>query len=171
VAFFYAHQIRYNPEFPPLLLHPMSIQLRRATTDDISLVAPLFDGYRQFYGQVSNLALAQQFIQARLTQNESVIFIAVDANGQAQGFTQLFPSFSSISAKRLWILNDLFVLPAMRGQQIGRRLLDTAREFAQADGAKQLSLSTAHDNPAQKLYEDAGYVRDQHFYYYDLMLD
>lgn len=149
----------------------MTLHVRLASMTDLESVARLFDGYRQFYGQSSDLSLAQSFIRQRLSSQESVIFIAEDGQGAAIGFTQLYPSFSSVSACRIWILNDLFTVPAMRGQGTGRALLHAAREHAVATGAQRLTLSTAHDNPAQKLYESLGYVRDNGFYIYNLTLN
>ena len=149
----------------------MTIHVHRAVMADLEKIARLFDAYRQFYGQLSDLSLAQDFIRQLLSNQESVIFIAEDEQGVPIGFTQLYPSFSSISACRIWILNDLFIVTAMRGQGAGRALLNAAREHAIETGAKRLTLSTAHDNPAQKLYESFGYVRDNGFYVYNLALD
>lgn len=149
----------------------MNIVLRQAEPADAESIAPLFDDYRQFYRQTPDLPLALAFLRERLTLRESVIFIAHDERGQVVGFTQLYPSFSSVSASRIWILNDLFVLPRARGQGIAHRLLDTARSHALATGAKRLILSTAHDNPAQKLYESTGYQRDHAFLHYSLTVD
>jgi ribosomal protein S18 acetylase RimI-like enzyme len=148
----------------------MSVQVRRANINDVSSIAPLFDGYRQFYRQSSDLPLATSFIEERIEKNESVIFIAENENKKAIGFTQLYLSFSSVSARRTWILNDLFVIPDMRGHGVGFSLLSAAKTHTIETGAKRLSLSTAHDNPAQKLYEAFGFVRNTAFYQYDLTL-
>jgi ribosomal protein S18 acetylase RimI-like enzyme len=149
----------------------MSVTIRRAELADASSIATLFDLYRQFYKQAADLPLAQEFIKERMSRNESVIFIAEDETGKPVGFTQLYPSFSSVSARRTWILNDLFVLPEMRRQRVGLALLNAAKTHATESGAKRLSLMTAHDNPAQKLYESFGYVRNNAYYQYDLTLD
>jgi ribosomal protein S18 acetylase RimI-like enzyme len=149
----------------------MKTVVRRAQVADAELIAPLFDAYRQFYRQSADLPLSLAFLRERLTLNESIIFVAQDQQGQGIGFTQLYPSFSSSSARRIWILNDLFVTPAARGNGVARQLLDTARNHAVATGAKRLALSTARDNPAQKLYESVGYERDNVFYHYSLTLD
>ncbi|MGZ3238387.1 MAG: N-acetyltransferase family protein [Burkholderiaceae bacterium] len=149
----------------------MSIIVRRAELADAALIAPLFDLYRQFYKQTPDLPLSLSFIEERLSRNESVIFIAEDENKKPVGFTQLYPSFSSVSARRTWILNDLFVLPEMRRQRVGHALLDAAKAHAITTCAKRLSLSTAHDNPVQQLYESFGFVRNNAFYQYDLTLD
>lgn len=149
----------------------MKIVVRQAQVADTELIAPLFDAYRQFYRQSADLPLALAFLRERLTLGESVIFVAQDEQGQAIGFTQLYPSFSSVGARRIWILNDLFVAPAARGNGVAHQLLDTAKNHAMATGAKRLALSTARDNPAQKLYESVGYERDNMFYHYSLALD
>ncbi len=149
----------------------MSFAIRQAGLADADVVASLFDLYRQFYRQAPNPSLALAFIEDRLKNKESIIFIAEDQDRNAIGFTQLYPSFSSVSARRTWILNDLFVLPELRRQRVGHALLEAAKKHAIATGAKRLSLSTAHDNPAQKLYESFGFVRNDAFYQYDLTLD
>jgi GNAT superfamily N-acetyltransferase len=148
-----------------------TIHVRQAGLADVDVLAPLFDGYRQFYGQAQDLVLARAFIHERLALLESVIFLAEDGEAQALGFTQLYPSFTSVGARRTWILNDLFVSPAARGRGTGSALLDAARRHAIATGAKRLVLSTAYDNPAQKLYESQGYARNEGFYHYSLALD
>jgi ribosomal protein S18 acetylase RimI-like enzyme len=150
----------------------VTIQIRRASAADLSIVAELFDGYRQFYGQPADYPLAEAFLRDRLTNNESVIFLAVDpATGAGLGFVQLYPSFSSIAARRIWILNDLFVAPAARRRGIGRALLDAARDHALATGAKRLVLSTAAANrQARALYEAYGYKQDAVFLAYRLEL-
>jgi ribosomal protein S18 acetylase RimI-like enzyme len=148
-----------------------NIFVRRATVADLDRIAPLFDAYRQFYGQAHDLDLAREFLRERLEQDQSVIFLALDRNGSAAGFTQLYPSFSSASAKRIFILNDLFVDPAARRSGVGRVLLQAAADFGRSAGAARLTLSTAHTNrSAQSLYEANGWLRDEIFRSYNLAL-
>jgi len=147
--------------------------VKRAALADLDAVAPLFDAYRQFYGQRADLAAARAFLDARLRREESVIFLAVDGEGgnDALGFTQLYPSFSSVSVRRLWILNDLFVRPGIRRGGVGRRLLERAREWAIETDAKGLMLATAVSNGAAKaLYESCGWRRDDEFEHYVLLV-
>ncbi len=133
------------------------MNVRRATVEDVEAIAPLFDLYRTFYEQPSDLALAHRFIGERLQQGESVIFLA-EMDGKAVGFTQLFPSFSSVGAMRIWILNDLYVDAAARRQGVAQALLQAASEFARADGARRLELETDHSNDsAQALYRRLGW--------------
>src|ERR1700676_5108761 len=90
------------------------IEVRQATVDDLDLIAPLFDAYRQFYRQPSDPEAARRFLLERFEHGESVIFLAFE-NAAAIGFTQLYPSFSSGAMARIFILNDLFVAQEARG--------------------------------------------------------
>jgi GNAT superfamily N-acetyltransferase len=136
----------------------MTMVVRRTGLTHLDVVARLFDQYRGFYGQPSDPALARDFIRERMERDESVILLAW-VDDAAVGFTQLYPAFSSVSASRVWILNDLFVLPEARRMGVARALLSSAAEFARADGALRLELETDHDNAsAQALYRAMGWV-------------
>jgi GNAT superfamily N-acetyltransferase len=149
----------------------MSFQIRQATLLDLDKLAPLFDGYRQFYGQPADLARARDFLAERLRHHESLVLLALDEHGTGLGFTQLYPLFSSVRTVRTWLLNDLFVAATARRQGVGAALLKAAAEQAHALGAASLSLSTALDNvPAQALYESLGWQRDHQFCEYSLTL-
>ena len=138
----------------------------RAELDDLDALVPLFDAYRRFYGQASDLGGARAFLADRFKRGESVIFLAV-VDGAIVGFTQLYPSFSSVSMKRLWVLNDLFVTPDARKSGAGRALLERAERWAAETGAKGLTLSTQITNlGAQRLYEACGWTKDDEFLHY-----
>jgi GNAT superfamily N-acetyltransferase len=146
------------------------IGVRQATVLDIDLVAPLFDGYRQFYRQPSEPDRIRRFLLDRFEHNQSVIFVA-EQNGTAVGFTQLYPSFSSAALARIYILNDLFVDPAARRSGAGTALLEAAADFARRVGATRLVLSTELTNTsAQALYEKLGWTRNTEFCTYQLAL-
>jgi GNAT superfamily N-acetyltransferase len=147
------------------------MKCKKADAQDVDMIAPLFDRYRQFYGQSSDLAGAREFIKARLSENESHIFLAHtdSAKSIGSGFVQLYPSFSSVSMKRLWILNDLFVSDEFRGKGVAKALMQQAENFARETGAKGLTLKTAIDNlEAQNLYISMGWKQDKKFLTFDL---
>ena len=149
----------------------MSAAVRQATPGDVDALAPLFDSYRQFYEQPPDLARARRFLEERLQLGESVVFIALGKDGSAQGFTQLYPSFSSVRAARTWLLNDLFVAPGARRQGVAESLLGAAAMFARARGAARMTLSTTVENTAaQSLYERLGWRREEGFLEYALQL-
>ena len=149
----------------------MPLQALRADPSNLDKIASLFDAYRGFYGQPSNLTQSSNFIAERIARDESAIFFVEDDTGEALGFVQLYPTFSSIDAHRTWLLSDLFTTPAARRRGVGTLLMNTARTFALLTGAKGLVLETATDNlGAQRLYESQGYVRDTGYYTYCLDL-
>jgi GNAT superfamily N-acetyltransferase len=142
-----------------------SLQIRRATDADIARVAPLFDAYRSFYGQPSDIARADAFLRERLVNGESTLLLA-ERDGEALGFTHLSPLFSSVRTARLWLLNDLFVADGARRQGVARGLLDGAAAFARDEGAAGLMLETTRDNgPARALYRAAGWNEDASQWY------
>ncbi|MGB3595508.1 MAG: GNAT family N-acetyltransferase [Pseudomonas neustonica] len=145
----------------------MPVTLVSADLTALPDVADLFNQYRQFYQQEDDLPRATAFIQARLLQGDSLILLARSSAGEALGFAQLYPSFSSIDCAASYLLSDLFTAPSARGQGVGRALLLAAREQALDSGRTSLTLETAVDNlTAQRLYESVGFVREQGFLTY-----
>lgn len=149
------------------------VNIIEAGLEELDLVAQLFDQYRVFYKQPSNIEAASSYIRERMEKEESIIFLALEKEDThvkiPLGFVQLYPTFSSVSMKRLWILNDLFVAPHERKRGVGRDLMNKAKEHAQGPNVQGLTLQTAVDNyTAQGLYESLGYQRENKFYRYNL---
>jgi ribosomal protein S18 acetylase RimI-like enzyme len=146
--------------------------VREARSEDLPELARLFDAYRVFYGQASDPRAAEAFLRERFARRDSHLFVAPEAagrpsEGKLAGFVQLYPSWSSVSLARIYVLNDLFVDPALRRGGVGRALLDAAHAFAREQGAVRVALETAIDNTnAQRLYESIGYRRDGAFHRY-----
>ena len=139
--------------------------IRRAKRKDIASLSVLFDKYRIFYKQRSDVENARTFLKKRMKRKESVIFVAEERD-ELIGFTQLFPIFSSVSMKRTWLLNDLYVNEKSRGIGAATKLLDAAKDFGAETKSKWLILQTAADNfAAQKLYEKNGWVKETDFFY------
>ncbi len=147
-----------------------NLTIRQAVLADLDALVPLFDQYRRFYNKPSDPAAARAFLTARFEHGESVLFIAHDG-AQALGFTQLYPSFSSVSLARVFVFNDLFVLEAGRRRGIAKGLIEAAAGYAKATGAIALNLSTARNNHhAQALYHASGWERDEVYVEYSLSL-
>jgi ribosomal protein S18 acetylase RimI-like enzyme len=142
----------------------LTITTRLATEQDIAAIAPLFDAYRQFYEQAPDLALATQFITQRMARKESHILLALNAQGKAVGFCQLYPSFCSVIAQPIFTLYDLYVSPAARKLGAGRTLLQAAEDLARSYGIARLDLTTARTNhTAQSVYRAMGWQLDEVF--------
>ena len=145
------------------------IVTRQAALEDLEAVVPLFDAYRQFYNQPSDPQAAGVFLRDKFNHGESVVFLAWQGPTPV-GFTQLFPSFSSVSRARVFLLNDLFVAPSHRRQGVGALLLDAAVQYGRSLGAVRLSLTTNVENlTAQATYEAQGWKRDEAFYVYHFL--
>jgi GNAT superfamily N-acetyltransferase len=147
------------------------MHIHQATIKDIDRIAPLFDGYRQFYGKPTDLKAARQFLYERFKNYQSVIFVANAENGDGVGFAQLFPSFSSVSMERTFILNDLYVAPSARRSGVAAKLLDAATQYGRSVGAIRITLSTGmENNSAKALYLSQGWKQDEAFHVFHLGL-
>ena len=139
---------------------------RQAVLADIDALAPLFDAYRQFYGKTGDIEAAKAFLLDRFNHGESILFLAFE-NDKPIGFTQLYPSFSSVSLARVYVLNDLYVESQFRGKGVGKQLLNAATESAKSFAAVRVTLSTDIANTtAQSMYESAGWKRDTKYFVY-----
>lgn len=143
--------------------------IRKADFADTTEAAFLFDQYRMFYKQPTDIKAAKKFISERLQLRDSAVFTAY-LDGAAIGFTQLYPIFTSVGMQRSWLLNDLFVMESARGKKVATHLLEAAKNFAKSTSSKWLLLQTAADNfHAQALYEKDGWKKQTDFFYqYDL---
>lgn len=147
-----------------------SYHTRFGNLDDVEQIVPLFDRYRQFYGEPALPVAARQFLTDRIVLGESQIIVAENEQ-EVIGFTQLFPSFSSVTLQRLWILNDLYVHEGYRGLGVGRALLRAAADLGTRTGAKQLFIEGALENrTARGLYEDFGFRKNSNYVYYHFSL-
>lgn len=142
------------------------MEIIEASLAQLDLIVPLFNKYRIFYNQLSDEEKARKFLIDRIKNKESVIFVAVE-DGNAIGFTQLYPSFSSITLKRLWILNDLFVLPEHRNKSVASKLIEKTIRFSKETESTGLVLETGKTNEAaQRLYEKLGFSKSEDFFFY-----
>jgi ribosomal protein S18 acetylase RimI-like enzyme len=149
----------------------LNISVKQAALENIKGVSELFNSYRMFYKQETDMGLASDFISERICNSESVIFIAQNQDGDYLGFTQLYPTFSSVSAKKSWVLNDLFVAEYARGLGVAKQLMSAANILASETNANGIALETSEDNHnAQALYESLGYEKSSGVYNYFLSI-
>ncbi|WP_412985470.1 GNAT family N-acetyltransferase [Pontimicrobium sp. IMCC45349] len=137
----------------------------QATLNHINDLAPLFDAYRIFYKQTSNLDAAKAFLKSRIENKESTIYLCYD-NDKAIGFTQLYPLFSSVSMERMYLLNDLYVDANYRSKGVGKMLIDATKLLCKTNNYKGIAIQTAHDNPAQHLYQRLGFESDSDLHFF-----
>ena len=92
--------------------------------------------------------------------------MAFNNEKEAIGFTQLYPTFSSVTMEQTYILNDLFVTSNSRGSKVGEKILNHAKQFVIKNNFKGLTLETDFNNPAQELYERLGWKKDTNVLHY-----
>ena len=148
------------------------MRIVQATLEHLDLLTPMFIKYREFYGELPLPDSSRKFLENRLKRKESVIYMALaDDEDRLLGYCQLYPSFSSLSLKRVWILNDIYVAEDARRQLVADRLLQTAKKMAKDTNAIRLRVATSQYNlAAQKTYDSIGFREDTVFKNYTLEL-
>ena len=126
----------------------------------------LFDEYRVFYKKSSDLAGAKKFLSERMTNNESMIYVA-EIEGNLVGFVQLYPLFSSTNMKRIWLLNDLYVNETHRGKGISKKLIERSKVLCRKTNAHGLMLETEKSNKiGNQLYPQVDFELDVNHNHY-----
>jgi len=144
------------------------MKVRIATPSDLQQLAKLFDGYRVYYKKESDIDGAKAFLSDRLQNDDSEIYVCETTDGNLAGFTQLYPLFSSTRMKRLWLLNDLFVDPSYRGQQVSKKLIERAKALVRATSACAMFLETEKTNMiGNNLYPKTGFQLNEASNYYE----
>jgi GNAT superfamily N-acetyltransferase len=138
--------------------------IKRVETADVDELLVLMRAYCDFY-EVSPpdedlLEIASALIADPV--NEGVQLIARDSTGRAVGFATVYWTWSTTSACRIGVMNDLFVAEDARGRGIAERLIEACRAECSARGVRQLTWQTALDNVrAQTVYDRVGGNREQ----------
>jgi GNAT superfamily N-acetyltransferase len=136
-----------------------------ATEEDLPELLPLMRGYCDFYKASPSddalLAMSRQLI-ANPEYDGVQLLGRHEASGKAIGFATIFWTWSTLSAARVGVMNDLFVDPDARGSGIAAELIEACREQCRRRGAVSLGWQTAKDNArAQALYERIGGKRSE----------
>jgi GNAT superfamily N-acetyltransferase len=104
-------------------------------------------------------------------RKEGVQLIARDDSGRAIGFSTVFWTWSTLSASRIAVMNDLYLTEDARGSGVAAELIEASAERAREHGATSLDWTTANDNlRAQKVYDRVGAKRDERWLDYSLDL-
>jgi len=147
------------------------IDILRAAPEHATKISEVFDLYRQYYGEISDIEASESFLRDRIKASEAIIFFAEDPFGKAVGFVLAYPIFCAVLYRRDLLLGDLFVLEGLRGKGIGHRLLQAMKEHGVEINSKATLLATEQDNlKAQGLYESLGFKHDTDRRYYYLSL-
>jgi GNAT superfamily N-acetyltransferase len=131
---------------------------------DLDDLLPLMRGYCDFYrvspADADLLALARTLIAD--PEHEGTQLLARDGAGRALGFATIYWTWSTLSAARQGVMNDLFVAAEARGDGVAEALIRECVERCRARGAAQLAWQTALDNHrAQAVYDRVGGKRER----------
>jgi len=142
-----------------------------ADETDLDVLLPLMRGYCDFYevapGDDELLALSRALISD--PEREGFQLIARDDTGRAVGFATVFWTWSTLSATRIGVMNDLFVEPPARGGGVADALIAECARIVRERGGRSLEWQTANDNVrAQAVYDRVGGRRDDRWLSYSL---
>jgi GNAT superfamily N-acetyltransferase len=132
--------------------------------EDLDDLLPLMRGYCEFYGAAPSdealLALSRALIAD--PEREGVQLLARDWRGRAVAFATVFWSWSTLSASRIGVMNDLYVAEHARGSGIADAMILACAERCRRRGATSLQWQTAKDNArAQAVYDRVGGERSE----------
>ena len=139
--------------------------IERVGEEDLGELLPLMRGYCDFYGVDPSdgdlLAMSRALIAD--PEREGLQLLARDGSGRAIGFATVFWSWSTLSAARIGVMNDLFVDGERRGTGVADELIAAcARACRERGGVASLGWQTAKDNVrAQAVYERVGAKRSE----------
>jgi ribosomal protein S18 acetylase RimI-like enzyme len=131
------------------------VTFRDATADDLDALAALHAAFFREEGYPLDETRARAAI-AELLANRSLGRIAIA--GERAGYFVLGYGYSLEFHGRDAFLDELYVIPAARGQGLGRAALRYAEEMCREDGIRALHLEVEHGKPdTYRLYEDTGF--------------
>ncbi len=137
---------------------PVSVTIAKVTHLDLSELLPLMRAYCDFYEVAPRdeklVALSRSLIE---DPGEGLQLIARGEDERALGFTTIFWGWSTLDGARIGLMNDLYVIPEVRGAGVGRQLIESCRGACRKKGVGKLVWETAPDNAtAQRLYDSTG---------------
>jgi ribosomal protein S18 acetylase RimI-like enzyme len=138
--------------------------IETAGEGDLGELLPLMRAYCEFYDVAPSddelLALSRALIAD--PEREGLQLIARDDGGRAIGFATVYWLWSTLSASRIGLMNDLFVDPAARGSGAADELIRACARRVRERGGTSLQWQTALDNArAQAVYDRVGGRRSQ----------
>jgi GNAT superfamily N-acetyltransferase len=136
-------------------------RIEAITSEQFETLLPMIADYQRFYeveqiDEDRNRAFFARFVDP----GDAGLLLGAWDGERLLGYACLYWHRSSLAAAETVLMNDLYVDEAVRGQGVGRALIEASAEIARARGAYCLEWSTAPDNhTAQRLYDSTGATR------------
>jgi GNAT superfamily N-acetyltransferase len=140
--------------------------IARVTEADLPELLPLMRGYCDFYEvQPSDeelLALSRSLLAWPECHGVQLIARDGDGDGRAVGFATVYWTWSTLQAREIGVMNDLFVSQDARGGGVAEALISECLGLCRERGAAELTWRTAKDNlRAQAVYDRVGGQRSE----------
>jgi GNAT superfamily N-acetyltransferase len=135
-----------------------AVTIRPAALDDHAQWLYLWLGYNEFYGRSGPTALPEEITQATWSRffdsNEPMHAFVAEQEGKLVGLVHYLYHRTTLSITPTCYLHDLFTLPTLRGQGIGRKLIEAVYDAAKAAGSARVYWLTHETNAtAMQLYD------------------
>lgn len=135
-----------------------SLAVRTPTQQDYAAWRPLWDGYNEFYGRHGDSALPEHITQLTWQRffdpDEPVFALVAEQQGKLVGLAHYLFHRSMTKVENVCYLSDLFTPQSLRGQGIGRALIEAVCSRAKAAGAARVYWQTHETNAAGRLLYD-----------------
>jgi GNAT superfamily N-acetyltransferase len=137
------------------------VEIAPIAASEYGELLPLIAAYQRFY-EVEDIDEERnhRFFRRFIAPSDAGLLLGARSSGRLVGYACLYWHFSSTRARETVLMNDLFVEPEVRGQGVGRALIEASLEVARERGAALLEWQTEPDNrTAQRLYDSTGAAR------------
>ncbi|HWM56004.1 MAG TPA: GNAT family N-acetyltransferase [Solirubrobacterales bacterium] len=133
------------------------VTIRRATAADAGDIGRLLHDFNTEFSEPTPDADVLAERAAAFIQDGTLTFLL--AGDGPDGIAQMRYLPSIWSGELDAYLEELYVIPELRGNGIGRALLEAVMETARAAGATHMDLNTGEtDTAARALYESTGFT-------------
>jgi GNAT superfamily N-acetyltransferase len=146
---------------------PAEVEIAPIAPEEFEELLPQIAAYQRFY-EVEDVddERNRAFFRRFLAPSEDGLLLGARSEGRVVGYACLYWHFSSLEACESVLMNDLYVDESVRGQGVGRALIEASAEVAREREVPFVEWSTAPDNEtAQRLYDSTGADRTEWFSY------
>lgn len=135
------------------------MKITKATENDIhqlcGLLAVLFGQEAEFRPDAEKQAAGLRMI---ICNSENGFILKAEEDGKICGMVNILYTVSTYLGGRVCMLEDMVVLPEIRGRNIGGLLIEEAEKLAKEAGCMRLTLLTDSDNVSgQRFYTSHGF--------------
>lgn len=146
---------------------PAEVEIAPIAVEEFEELLPLIAAYQRFYKvETIDEERNRTFFRRFLGPSEDGLLLGARSDGRLVGYACLYWHFSSLEACESVLMNDLYVDESVRGQGVGRALIEATAAVAREREVPFVEWSTAPDNEtAQHLYDSTGAERSEWFSY------